>query len=71
MDQHPDHLRYLAELGLVPDAIVTVRARAPFDGPFSFDIGDGIHHLDLRMAQAILVQEVEIEEDVSQTQEEV
>ena len=32
-DQHPNRLRYLADLGFVPGAIVTVHARAPFDGP--------------------------------------
>jgi len=70
-DQHPDRLRYMADLGLVPGAIITVQARAPFDGPLTLGIGDAIHHLDIRMARAILVQEVEIEEDISQTQEEV
>lgn len=57
-DQQPDRLRYLAELGLVPDAIVTIRAQAPFDGPLTLGIGDAIHHLDIRMAQAIFVQEI-------------
>ena len=70
-DQHPDRLRYMADLGLVPGAIITLQARAPFDGPLTLGIGNATHHLDSRMAQAILVQEVEIEEDISQTQEEV
>src|SRR6266498_1836618 len=70
-DQHPDRLRYMADLGLVPGAIITVQARAPFDGPLTLGIGDAIHHLDSRMAQAILVQEVANEEDILQAQEEV
>ncbi len=70
-DQHPDRLRYMADLGLVPGAIITVQARAPFDGPLTLGIGNATHHLDSRMAQAILVQEVANEEDILQAQEEV
>jgi len=70
-DQQPDRLRYLAELGIVPGAIVTVRARAPFDGPLSLAIGDAIHHLDIRMARAILIQEIEMGAQMPHTQEEV
>lgn len=33
IDQSPDKLRYLAEMGLMPGAMVTVVARDPFDGP--------------------------------------
>jgi len=32
-DDDPALLRYLAELGLVPEAEVTITERAPFDGP--------------------------------------
>ncbi len=70
-NQHPDHLRYLADMGLVPNAIVTMRARAPFDGPLTIDVGDTTHHLDLRMARAILVQEVKTAEEMTQGQDEV
>ncbi len=70
-DQQPDRLRYLAELGIVPGAIVTVCARAPFDGPLSLAIGDAIHHLDIRMARAILIQEIEMGAQMPRTQEEV
>ena len=68
-DQQPDRLRYLAELGLVPGAIVTVHARAPFDGPLTLGIGDAIHHLDIRMAQAIFVQEVGKDADTTHVKE--
>ncbi len=39
-DQAPDMLRYLAGLGLIPGALVTVRSRDPFDGPLYLDIED-------------------------------
>jgi DtxR family Mn-dependent transcriptional regulator len=71
LDQHPDHLRYLADLGLVLGANVTVHARAPFDGPLTLGIGDVMQHLDIRMAQAILVQEIEMVEQMTHVQEEV
>jgi DtxR family Mn-dependent transcriptional regulator len=54
--QHPDHLRYLAQLGLVPGALVTLHSQAPFDGPLTVGVGETVHHLDSRMARAILVQ---------------
>jgi DtxR family transcriptional regulator, Mn-dependent transcriptional regulator len=55
--QHPEHLRYFAQLGLVPGALVTLHGQAPFDGPLTVAIGDTVHHLDSRMARAILVQQ--------------
>ena len=70
-DQHPDHLRYLADQGLVPGAIITVRARALFDGPLTIGIGNTIHHLDIRMARSILVQDIAATDDTTQLQEEV
>ena len=70
-DQQPDLLRYLAELGLIPGAIVTVRARAPFDGPITLAVGDALCHVDMRMAQTILAQEVAIEDVMTQAQQEV
>lgn len=39
-DDDPALLRYLAELGLVLDATVTVAGRAPFDGPLHVHIGE-------------------------------
>ena len=38
-DDDPALLRYLGELGLVPDAAVTVDRRAPFDGPLHVRVG--------------------------------
>jgi DtxR family transcriptional regulator, Mn-dependent transcriptional regulator len=40
-DRDPALLRYLAELGLVPDARVEVLGRAPFGGPVAVRVGDG------------------------------
>jgi DtxR family Mn-dependent transcriptional regulator len=54
--QAPEHLRYLAALGLVPGTVVTVRARAPFDGPLTIGVGDTNHPLDSRIARALLVE---------------
>jgi DtxR family Mn-dependent transcriptional regulator len=43
-DDDPALLRYLAELGLVLDATVTVAGRAPFDGPLHVRVGAGANH---------------------------
>jgi DtxR family Mn-dependent transcriptional regulator len=54
-DQHPDRLRYLAELGLTPGARLEVVASAPFDGPISVRVGGAVHPLDRRLAREIYV----------------
>jgi DtxR family transcriptional regulator, Mn-dependent transcriptional regulator len=56
-DQHPDHLCYLAELGLVPGATITVHAHAPFNGPLTVGVGEARHPIDRQIARAILVRE--------------
>ena len=58
-DQHPDRLRYLADMGLVPGAIIAVIASAPFDDPLSLNISDVIHPLDRRIAREIYVKRTE------------
>ena len=58
-DQHPDRLRYLADMGLVPGAIIAVVATAPFDGPLSLNISGAIHPLDRRIAREIYVKRTE------------
>ncbi len=35
----PEKLRWLAEAGLVPGAVVTMLAQQPFDGPVTIDVG--------------------------------
>ena len=58
MNQNPAHLRYLAELGLVPGARVQIQLRAPFDGPLTLAIGATQAVIDSRMARTILVREL-------------
>ena len=58
-DQHPDRLRYLADMGLVPGAVIAVIASAPFDGPLSLNISDVIHPIDRRIAREIYVKRTE------------
>ncbi len=40
-DEDPARLRYLETLGLVPGARITVRERAPFDGPTTVSVESG------------------------------
>ncbi len=40
-DDDSELLRYLAEIGIRPGAIVTLTERAPFDGPLTLRIGGG------------------------------
>jgi len=66
-DQNPAHLRYLAELGLALGRVVTVRARAPFNGPLSVEVGDAVHPLDNRLAQTIFVEAGDTKENEQET----
>jgi DtxR family Mn-dependent transcriptional regulator len=54
-DQNPARLRYLADMGLVPGAVVHVVASAPFDGPVTVQIADVAHAIDRRLARTIVV----------------
>lgn len=54
-DQHADRLRYVAKLGLIPGAVLTVTHVAPFDGPVSVRTNEGDHALDHRLARTIAV----------------
>jgi DtxR family Mn-dependent transcriptional regulator len=54
-DEHPDLLRYLAELGLIPGALVQVEAVAPFGGVYTVRIGAQTHAIGDMVAQAVLV----------------
>lgn len=65
-DQHPAHLCYLAKLGFVPGALITVQSQAPFDGPLLISNGTDIHPLDSRFARALLVQHAENHANVMQ-----
>jgi DtxR family Mn-dependent transcriptional regulator len=39
-DDDPALLRYLAQLGIIPNATVTVAGRAPFEGPMHIRVGE-------------------------------
>ncbi len=54
-DQKPEHLRYLGELGLVPNARVQKLEQLPFHGPVRLRVGEIEHVLDGQFARAILV----------------
>ena len=54
-DQGPERLRYLADLGLVPGALVEVVASAPFDGPVSVLVDGCVHPIDRRLARSIML----------------
>jgi DtxR family Mn-dependent transcriptional regulator len=52
-DGDPELLRYLAELGLVPDAHVEVVAQAPFGGPVTVRTAAGDHAISRELADRI------------------
>lgn len=54
-DQEPAKLRYLAELGLVPGAAVTMLDRAPFDGPVRLRVGAQERTIGSDLARTIFV----------------
>lgn len=55
-EQQAERLRYLADLGLVPGALVRIVAVAPFDGPVSVLAGTHVHAIDQRLARTIYVE---------------
>jgi DtxR family Mn-dependent transcriptional regulator len=57
-DEDAERLRYLAELGLVPGADVTVVAVAPFDGPVTVRVGaaGGERALGIALSRGVLVE---------------
>lgn len=55
-DQNPDHLKHFSKLGLVPDAMVNVLRREPFEGPLRVRVPSGQEHiLDETLARSIWV----------------
>jgi len=52
-DGDPELLRYLADLGLVPDARVEVLAQAPFGGPVTVRTASGDHAISRELAHRI------------------
>jgi DtxR family Mn-dependent transcriptional regulator len=57
-DEQPDLLRYLAELGLIPGALVKVEAVAPYGGVYTIRIGEQIHAIGDVVTHAVLVRPV-------------
>lgn len=53
--QDAERLVYLGTLGLYPHAQVTVRSRAPFDGPLLVEVEDKQHALAYNMAEHLVV----------------
>lgn len=60
-DSNSELLRYLAELGLMPGAMVEVVAVAPFDGPITIVVDGETRIIGQNVAAGILVQEAERE----------
>ena len=54
-DDDPALLRYLAELGIVPEAVITVAERAPFDGPIHVMVGQHDHALGRSVTDKVFV----------------
>jgi len=54
-DQEPPKLRYLAELGLVPGAVIEVLSKAPFDGPLRLRIGGQEQTVAHELARTIFI----------------
>jgi DtxR family transcriptional regulator, Mn-dependent transcriptional regulator len=55
-DRNGELLRYLAEIALVPGAVVTLTARAPFDGPLTLRLGDSEQLVGPALARQVLVE---------------
>lgn len=54
-DEDGAFLRYLADLGVIPGAVLTVERRAPFDGPISVRIGRTTHSVGVAAANRVFV----------------
>jgi DtxR family Mn-dependent transcriptional regulator len=55
-DRNGDLLRYLADIALVPGTIVTLTARAPFDGPLTLQLGEREQLVGPALARQVLVE---------------
>jgi DtxR family Mn-dependent transcriptional regulator len=54
-DEDPEMLRYLAELAILPGKRVTVKARAPYDGPITLTIGRHEFSIGPALAAHVLI----------------
>lgn len=57
-DSNPELLHYLEQLGLIPQAIVTVVNREPFGGPLWVQVDDRTHALGQEAASHIFVRPI-------------
>ena len=57
-DHDPELLRYLGEMGLFPNATISVVSTAPFEGPVTVKINGDEHALGREAASHILVESV-------------
>ena len=55
-DGDAEMLRYLGNLGLIPETSIEVLDKAPFDGPMTVRAGDSAHVLGRRLASHIRVE---------------
>lgn len=58
-DRDPVQLRYLAELGLIPGAPVTIVERLPFDELTRIEVGDHIHVIGRQLSRSVWVEHPE------------
>src|SRR5688500_20328307 len=54
-DEDPEMLRYLGELSIRPGTRLTIRARAPFDGPITLTVGKVEYSIGPALAAHVLV----------------
>jgi len=54
-DESGERLRYFAELGIVPGAVVQVTGREPFEGPIALRVGDAERSIGPALAQMVRV----------------
>lgn len=55
VDDNAELLRYLAELGMQPNAGVVITSRAPFDGPLHVEVDGKTHALGRRVTNRVYV----------------
>ena len=54
-DEDPEMLRYLAELSIVPGKKITVKSRAPYDGPITLSVGRQEFSIGPALAANVLI----------------
>lgn len=55
-DSNPKVLRYLAKIDIYPQITISVKKRAPFNGPVSVGVGEQVHDLSEELARQIFVE---------------